>query len=171
MKKILCVLIAVIIATFCTVSVSAAEFSGYAGNNTEVGSGEIEINAYQYSHFNISIPETIDTSNMGSGEISVTDASLEDNFAIYVAVTNYDENYLIPMQHKTKPTITSKLSLSGNYSNYKRRDILARFTLGELADGNGTVRIGGNMVYDAPAGEYSGTVTYSISCTENTDGY
>lgn len=174
MKKIfsviLCMILVVIFSISCTFSVAATEIyqGGYdealSGENT----GEIAVTAHQYSRYSISIPETLDT-NDTHGEIIVSNASLEEGKVIFVSVTNMDDDYTIPVTHKTKSGVTGKIAIGGNYGNAQHRDIICKFDGAELEQSNGTqsVNIHTNIVGQPEAGEYEGTVCYAVSCMED----
>lgn len=162
-KKMLCVVISVlIITTLISASVvtsSATEFAGYSQN---VGNGEIAVTSHQYSHFYISIPESMDTAT--GGEIRVTDVNLEDDYAIKVAITNLNANHCIEMSHKTKQGVTAQMTLTGNYGYNLDPNTIVKFTGNDIVNGEAVSSLYGTLNYNAPAGEYEGTVTYSIEC-------
>lgn len=177
MKKffsvILCMILVVIFSISCTFSVAATEIyqGGYdealSGENT----GEIVVTAHQYSRYSISIPETLDTSDT-DGEIIVSNASLEEGKVIFVSVTNMDDDYTIPVTHKTKSGVTGKIAIGGNYGNAQRRDIICRFLGSELENNNGTdsANVHINIVGQPEAGEYEGVITYAVTCVDNPNG-
>lgn len=172
MKKILsivmCTILVVALCIGCTFNVAATEIyqGGYdealSGENT----GEITVTAHQYSRYNISIPESIDTSDIDGAEIIVSNASLEDGKSIFVSVTNMDDDYTIPVTHKTKSGVTGKIAIGGNYGNAQHRNVICKFDGAELEASNGvqSVSIHANIVGQPVAGEYEGTITYSVSC-------
>ena len=108
MKKMICVVLTLIMLLAFTVSVNAEEFSEF-GNNSGENTGEMTVRAFQYSRYMISIPDTIDTTNINGDEIAVSDASLESGLSLYVQVTNMDEDFLVPVTHKVKEGVTAKL--------------------------------------------------------------
>lgn len=171
MKKVICMLIAVLMVIGCAVSVSAAEFyQGGYDNSYPQDTGEITVTAHQYSRYTISIPETLDTADMNGGEVTVSNASLENGMSIFVAVTNMESDYTIPVTHKAKEGVTAKVAIGGNYGNATHRDIICKFDGAELESNNGemTSQIRTNIVGQPEAGEYEGTITYAISCVPNT---
>lgn len=170
MKKFICMLIAVLMVISCIASVSAAEFSQGGYDNTyPENTGEITVTAHQYSRYTISIPETLDTADMNGGDVTVSNASLEDGMSIFVSVTNMESDYTIPVTHKTKDGVTAKVAIGGNYGNATHRDIICKFDGAELESNNGemTAQIHTNIVGQPEAGEYEGTITYSVSCVPN----
>ena len=172
MKKffsvILCMILVVIFSISCTFSVVATEIyqGGYDESLSGENTGEITVTAHQYSRYNISIPESIDTSDIDGAEIIVSNASLEDGKSIFVSVTNMDDDYTIPVTHKTKSGVTGKIAIGGNYGNAQHRNVICKFDGAELEASNGvqSVSIHANIVGQPVAGEYEGTITYSVSC-------
>lgn len=175
MKKIfsviLCMILVVIFSISCTFSVAATEiYQGGYDNSYPEDTGEITVTAHQYSRYTISIPETLDTADMNGGDVTVSNASLEDGMSIFVSVTNMESDYTIPVTHKTKDGVTGKIAIGGNYGNAQHRNVICKFDGKELERNNGelTVQIHTNMVGQPEAGEYEGTITYSVSCISNT---
>ena len=167
MKKIICILIAMLMVISCVVSVSAAEFNqGGYDNSYPEDTGEITVTAHQYSRYTISIPETLDTADMNGGDVTVSNASLEDGMSIFVSVTNMESDYTIPVTHKTKDGVTGKIAIGGNYGNAQHRNVICKFDGAELERNNGemTVQVHTNIVGQPEAGEYEGVITYSVSC-------
>lgn len=177
MKKIfsivICTFLVVLFSISCTFNVAATEIyqGGYdealSGENT----GEITVTAHQYSRYSISIPETLDTNDMSS-EIIVSNASLEEGKVIFVSVTNMDDDFTIPVTHKTKSGVTGKIAIGGNYGNAQRRDIICKFDGAELENNNGTdsANVHINIVGQPEAGEYKGVITYAVTCVDNPNG-
>ena len=162
MKKIICLLMAVMLIVGCTFSASATEFNAY---NQNVGSGEIAVTSHLYSHFDISIPETLDTSV--GGEVAITNASIEDGYAIKVSVSNFNNRHCIEMTHKTQPNVTAEMTLRGNWGFNKEPDVIVKFTDDDIQNGSATSPLNANIDSRAVAGEYEGTVSYFIDCSED----
>lgn len=168
MKKIICMLIAVLMVISCAVSVSAAEFQGYDGqisNEQNQSNGSIAVESYVYSHFTLTIPETMDTSDPNSGEVTVSNASLEDDYVIKVGIDNLNENHKVTMNHKTKQGVTAEMTVNGNYSRMANDPDYSTVL---IFNDNGTSYLNCSMDFNAPAGGYEGTVMYTVNCVPST---
>ena len=172
MKKIIsiviCTILVALLVVICTFGVSAAEFQGYDGqisNEQNQSNGSIAVESYVYSHFTLTIPETIDTSDPNSGEVTVSNASLEDNYVIKVGIDNLNENHKVIMNHKTKQGVTAEMTVNGNFSRMANDP---DYNTVLIFDDNGTSCLNCSMDFNAPAGGYEGTVMYSVNCVPST---
>lgn len=172
MKKIfgviICTILVIALVFTCALSVAATEYQGYNGqisNEQNQSNGSITVESYVHSHFTLTIPETIDTSDPNSGEVTVSNASLEDNYVIKVGIDNLNENHRIVMNHKNKQGVTAEMTVSGNYSRMANDPDYSTVL---IFNDNGTSYLNCNIDYNAPAGGYEGVVTYSVNCCPNT---
>lgn len=172
MKKIfgviICTILVVALVVTCTLSVAATEYQSYNGqisNEQNQSNGSITVESYVHSHFTLTIPETIDTSDPNSGEVTVSNASLEDNYVIKVGIDNLNENHKVVMNHKTKQSVTAEMTVNGNYSRMANDPDYSTVL---IFNDNGTSYLNCSIDYSAPAGGYEGVVTYSVNCCPNT---
>ena len=91
MKKILVLCLTLVLLANCATTVFAME-------SPCSGSGESEVTAHLYSTYSISIPATIDA-NMGTAEVTVSQANLEEGYAINVYISNLNEKGGITLTH------------------------------------------------------------------------
>ena len=103
-------------------------------------------------------------SDPNSGEVTVSNASLEDNYVIKVGIDNLNENHRIVMNHKNKQGVTAEMTVSGNYSRMANDPDYSTVL---IFNDNGTFYLNCSIDYSAPAGGYEGVVTYSVNCCPN----
>lgn len=162
MKKALSVLAAITVAL-------SSSISAYAWNENEVegyvGYGQSTINAHAYSSFDVEIPAVIDLSEMGGGEVAISNADIDNGYQVEIYVTNLNENGKLNMNHTTKSGVTSELTLTGSEGELTAdAPILARFKDTDLESGYANYMFSGEMVSGSKAGNYSGVMMYSIFC-------
>ncbi len=84
MKKLIVSILAMVV--MASVSVTA-----FAAEDLSAGSGESEIKTHVYSHYSVTISDVIDLQNGDVGQVTISDAMVEDNYSVKVFVTNTEE--------------------------------------------------------------------------------
>jgi len=154
MKKLLAICLTLVLVATMTVPVFAYD-----------GTGESQITAHIYSHYNITIPATINA-DMGNGQVTITDASLEDGYKVDVFVVNADGNGAIVLTHENG-TNTIECSFNNLALNRPAGDgvPLVSFLPNEIStEGNATKEFGISVMHYGKAGNYTGTMQYAFSC-------
>lgn len=161
MKK----LIAIILAMVMTFSVSVTAF---AAEDLSAGSGESEIKTHVYSHYSITIPAVIDLRNGEIGQVTISDAMVEDNYNVKVFVTNTAEFGGIVLTH-SNGTATINCSLLNIENNMLANtdNPLVSFGNADLQQGTSTKYFDIQADNYGMPGDYSGIMQYSFECTPN----
>lgn len=166
MKRLITIILSMAILWITAVTAYAAE-----PWDTSSGTGESQIVAHVYSSYTITIPATINTNDGDQVPVTISTANLEDGYKVDVFVTNLEDNRLLlhhaskqydfisvsfvnveqnAMASDTTPLVTFKATETQEYGEYNKYFVLQ-------VDGFG-----------AAAGDYSGIMTYSFSCTPDT---
>lgn len=170
MKKIICLMIAIIMIIACTISVGATDYYGYdnnISNDQNSSSGTIEVSGHVYSHFTITIPEYISVENPNDGVVRATDVSLEDNYVINIGVDNLNDNNKITLTHTSDDSATTEMSINGNYTRLSgdTSNTIIQFTNNDFANGDSAEAwIACQLDGSAKAGDYQGVIMYSVAC-------
>lgn len=158
MKKILAICLSIVLFVNCAITAFASEVPCS-------GSGEAEITAHLYSGYLITIPATIDA-NLGTSEVTISQATLEEGYKVDVYVTNINDKDGITLTHSNG--VDEILCLLQNLTlNTTVTDTvpLVTFYATELTDiSTATKSFGMELMELGTPGEYSGTMTYSFSC-------
>lgn len=159
MKKILAICLSIFILANCTTTVFATE-------DPCSGSGEAEVTAHIYSGYLIAIPATINA-NTGTDEVTISQAALEDGYKVDVYVTNANSNGGITLTHTNGVNeilcVFENTTLGTTVSDTVP---LVTFYATELMDtSTATKSFGMELMELGIPGHYSGTMTYSFSCT------
>lgn len=158
MKKLLALLLSVVLMLSMSVHAFAYEIDDYYSE------GETTLQEYVYSSFNLVIPATIDLSQ-GNGEISVTDADFDAGYQLEVVVTNLTEDGYIEMTHTTKEGETAYCTLINVATQQmlnSTNPVLATIKDTDILNGSATAYFTGDIITKAAAGNYTGTMTYTI---------
>lgn len=161
MKKILALCLTLVLLMSCATTVFAVE-------DTCAGSGETEITAHVYSTYTISIPATIDLTEVVMGEVTIADANIESGYKVDVFATNLNNNGGITFTKidDAMYEITCMLTNIEQNMCVTAEVPLVSFYDTELTTwGSTATKYFDIQVPDyARAGYYSGTMTYSFSC-------
>lgn len=158
MKKLLALCLPLVLLANCATTAFAME-------SPCSGSGESEVTAHLYSTYSISIPATIDA-NIGTAEVIVTQANLEDGYAINVYISNLNENGGITLTHTngvdeilcTFQNTELNCAVGGNVP-------LVSFDYNIFSGTNTASKtFGMELLALSQPGVYSGTMTYYFSC-------
>lgn len=161
MRKIIAVLLSVAMLATMSVTAFAAEPDEFAG------SGQSEVFAHVYSHYQVNIPATIDLQEGNLSFIKLTDANIEDGYSVKVFCTNTDVNG-IRLKHETKENtfvICSIFNSNGELCDDETP--MATFTKSDVSENSAIKEIRLEPETWGIPGNYSGTLTYSFSCTDN----
>lgn len=162
MKKILALCLSVVMLLSLSTTAFAAEIW-----DESAGSGETEVYAHIYSSYFISIPATIDLRNGEQGEITLTDANIEEGYEVNVYCTNIFENG-IRLYHTVDSNIgiTCVLTDVDNTIQYTSETPLATFVQDDFSQGAITKYFGLHLMDDlSKAGDYVGVMEYSFECS------
>ncbi len=161
MKK----LIAIIMAMVLMLSISVTAF---AAEDLSAGSGETEIKSHVYSHYSITIPATIDLCNGEIGQVTISDAMIEDNYSVKVFVTNIEEFGGIKLAH-TNGTYSINCSLLNTENNMlaNLENPLVSFENSDLQQGVSTKYFDIQAENYGMPGDYTGIMQYSFECQPN----
>lgn len=158
MKKLLTLCLTLVLLANCATTAFALE-------SPCSGSGESVVTAHLYSTYTISIPATIDA-NMGTAEVTVSQANLEDGYAINVYISNLNEKGGITLTHTNGTdeilcmfqNTELNCAVGGNVP-------LVSFGAGSFYGTDTAAKTFGMELYElSKPGDYSGTMTYYFSC-------
>ena len=161
MRKILALCLSLVMLATCTTTAFAYEDSC-------AGSGETEILAHLYSTYSISIPATIDLTAGMTGEVTIIDANIEYGYKVDVYVTNLNQFGAVTLTHTSDSTSMIDCMLTNIEQNLCATSEvpLVTFFDSELtAFGTATKYFGLDVAPFGLAGQYTGTMTYSFSCS------
>lgn len=158
MKKLLALCLTLALLANCATTAFASEVPCS-------GSGEAEVTAHIYSGYLITIPATIDA-NTGTGEVTISQATLEEGYKVDVYVTNANDNGGITLTHTNGVDeilcVFQNTTLGTTVSSTVP---LVTFYATELVDtSTATKSFGMELMLLSTPGQYSGTMTYSFSC-------
>lgn len=162
MKKILALCLSIVMLLSFSTTAFAAEYW-----DESAGSGETEVYAHIYSSYSISIPATIDLRNGEQGEITLTDANIEEGYEVNVYCTNIFENG-IRLYHTVDSNIgiTCVITNVENTIQYNSETPLATFVQNDFANGAITKYFGLHLMDNiSKAGDYVGVMEYSFECS------
>lgn len=162
MKKILALCLSIIMVLSLSTTALAAEYW-----DESAGNGETEVHAHIYSSYSISIPATINLSNGEQGAVTLSDANIEEGYAVNVYCTNIHENG-IRLQHINDATssVVCVLTDVDNSIQYTSETPLVTFVQKDFENGEITKYFGMHIMDNiGKAGEYVGTMQYSFECT------
>ena len=159
MKKFIALFLA--LALLASLSVTA-----FAAEDEYAGTGESTVYAHVYSQYNITIPATIDLREGEQGEVTLSNASLEEGYAVNVYVTNKSGNG-ISLMH-TNGISTVECMLTNIELNMQASDTtpLVSFKLSDIPQDSSTAIKYFELStekYGMP-GDYSGTLQYRFVC-------
>ena len=144
-----------ILALILTASVSVTAFA----EDLSAGSGEIEIQAHIYSHYTISIPEIIDLRNGDMGEVTISDADIEDGYSVKVFLTNATSPNGITLTH-TNGISTIECSIINIEEN-----TIATENIPIVSFANSDIKYFSLQPETfGKAGDYIGTMQYRFEC-------
>lgn len=161
MKK----LIAIIMAMVLMLSISVTAF---AAEDLSAGSGETEIKSHVYSHYSITIPATIDLCNGEIGQVTISDAMIEDNYSVKVFVTNTEQFGGILLKHSngTDSINCSLLNIENNMLANSENPLVS-FANSDIEQGTATKYFDIQVENYGTPGDYSGIMQYSFECLPN----
>ena len=161
LKKILALCMAVMMIATCTTTAFAYE-------DSSAGSGETQILAHVYSSYLITIPATIDLSQTTSGEVTISEANIEDGYKVDVYITNLNQGGTLTLKNVSDDSFTIDCTFTNSEMDTAVfTDIpLVTFYDTELDVGYQTATKYFDIQVNASgiAGDYEGTMTYSFSC-------
>lgn len=161
MKKIFALYLSIIMLLSLSTTAFAAEYW-----DESAGNGESEVYAHIYSSYSISIPATIDLSNGEQGAVTLSDANIEEGYAVNVYCTNIYENG-IRLQHVKDATssVVCVITDTDNRIQYTSEMPLVTFVQSDFENGEITKYFGMHLMDNiGKAGEYVGTMQYSFEC-------
>lgn len=159
MKKVVSIILALALI---------ASFSSMVYADDSAGSGESQIYAHVYSSYTITIPATIDLRNGENGVVTISDASIEEGYAVNVYVTNSDVNGVIYLRHADGISSISCQILNEEGSFATEETPLVSFAASDIQAATATKNFTLQADTFGIAGEYSGTMTYSFRCEPTT---
>ncbi len=161
MKKLIASILAMVV--MASVSVTA-----FAAEDLSAGSGESEIKTHVYSHYSITIPAVIDLQNGEVGQVTISDAMVEDNYSVKVFVTNTEEFGGISLTHSngTDSINCSLLNIENNMLANTENPLVS-FGNADLQQGTATKYFDIQAENYGMPGDYSGIMQYSFECTPN----
>lgn len=162
MRKAVSIILALALIASFTSMVYADDLSA--------GSGETEITAHIYSAYTITIPATINLDYGENGEVTISNANLENGYSVYVYLTNGNAEGYVPLTHTDgASTIYGRVVFgAGEFANSNTP--FASFTSDEVAGQESVTKYFNFQVdnYDGAPGIYTGTMTYSFCCEPTT---
>ena len=158
MKKLLALCLTIVLLANCATTAFAME-------SPCSGSGESVVTAHLYSTYIISIPATIDA-NMGTAEVTVSQANLEDGYAINVYISNLNEYGGITLTHENGVDQIQCLFQNTEMNCALGGGVPLVSFDSALFSGTDTAAktFGMELAGLSEPGEYSGTMTYYFSC-------
>lgn len=161
MKKIISMIIA--LAFIASISVTA-----FAAEDMYAGNGETQIQAHVYSRYSISIPATIDLRNGDMGEVTISDADIEDDYSVKVFLTNATSPNGITLTH-TNGMSTIECSIINIEENTIANENIpiVSFTNSDIEQGTGIKYFSLQPENYGKAGDYNGTMQYRFECLPN----
>lgn len=159
MKKIFALLFSAAMLATMSITAFAAETDGSAG------SGQSEVLAHVYSSYNITIPATIDLRNGNESYVEISNANIEDGYTVKVFCSNTDVNG-IRLYHDTKENTSITCSIfNSNGEMCDATTPMAVFTSSDISEGTGAKNITLEPETTGVPGNYSGTLEYTFSCS------
>lgn len=165
MKKLLTVMLSMVILWIVCVTSYAAE-----PWDTSAGAGESQILTHVYSSYTITIPATINTNDGDQVPVTISNANLEDGYKVDVFVTNLENNQL-SLHHASSQYDFINVGFVNTELDAMASDTtpLVTFHAAETTSGDFSKYFAVQVdAFGAVAGNYSGTMTYSFSCTPET---
>ena len=159
MKKILARCLSVVMLLSLSTTAFAAEYW-----DESAGKGETEVHAHIYSSYSISIPAAINLSNGEQGAVTLSDANIEEGYAVNVYCTNIHENG-IRLQHVKDATssVVCVLTDVDNSIQYTSETPLVTFVQNDFENGEITKYFGMHLMDNiGKAGEYVGTMAVFV---------
>ncbi len=164
MKKLLALCLTIILLANCAITAFAYEDSC-------AGSGETEILAHLYSTYSISIPATIDLTTGTTGEVTIIDANIESGYKVDVFATNLNQSGAVSLTHITDSTSKIDCILTNIELNMCASSEVPLVTFYDTEFTTYSTATKYFELLVAPfglAGQYTGTMTYSFSCSPYT---
>lgn len=156
MKKLLAICLSLILVASFATPVFAYE-----------GTGEVEITAHVPSTYSITIPATMDA-YMGSGEVTINGANLEDNYQVDVFVLNVNGVGEIPLTHTNGVDKVICVLRNRELGTINETTPLVSFSAEEMQDTYTKTKYFDMEVLNVgKAGRYSGTMVYAFYCAES----
>lgn len=151
------------LAFMASISVTA-----FAAEDMYAGNGETQIKAHVYSRYSISIPATIDLRNGDMGEVTISDADIEDGYSVKIFLTNATSPNGITLTH-TNGMSTIECSIFNIEENTIATENIpiVSFTDSDIEQGTGTKYFSLQPETFGKAGDYSGTMQYRFECLPN----
>lgn len=158
MKKIVSMFVAVLLLMSVSVTAFAEDMSS--------GNGESQVYAHLYSRYTVSIPATIDLRNGDIGEVTITDASVEDGYSVKVFASNLTTDGGITLTHTNGTSTINCILINTEKNTNVTNDVpLVSFTSENIEQGVTTKYFSLEPESFGKAGDYSGTLQYSFSCS------
>lgn len=160
MKKVISMILALILMASVSVTAFAEDLSA--------GGGETEIQAHIYSHYTISIPEIIDLRNGDMGEVTISDADIEDGYSVKVFLSNATSPNGITLTHTNgiSTIVCSIINIEENTIATENIPIVS-FANSDIEQRAGTKYFSLQPETFGKAGDYSGIMQYSFECLPN----
>lgn len=162
MRKAVSIILALALIASFTSMVYADDLSA--------GSGETEITAHIYSTYTITIPATINLDSGENGQVTISNANLEDGYAVNVYMTNGNDQGLVTLYHTDGVHSITGQVIFGSGQIADDTTPFASFSSAEVA-GEESVTKYFNIQVDTltgTPGNYTGTMTYSFRCEPTT---
>ncbi len=161
MKKLIAVIMAMVLMSSVSVTAFAAE-------DFSAGSGETQIMTHVYSHYSITIPATIDLRNGETGQVTVSDANIEDGYSVNVFVSNTEEFGGIRLIHKDgSSSINCSFLNTENNMLANSENPLVSFANSDIEQGTATKQFDIQAETYGTPGDYSGIMQYFFECSPN----
>lgn len=163
MKKIFALVLSIVMILSCSVTAFAYE-------DTYAGSGELEITGHIYSHYNITIPATINIKDTPICEVTVNDGYIEEGYSLDVFVTNLNDSGFLSLKHVTDQYASAECSVlryegDSTVNVTTPNEPIVSFTASDFPSGTSCVKYFGlEMSQWGTPGDYTGTMKYSFSC-------
>ncbi len=151
------------------ISSSTTAFAADLGDEY-AGSGETEIYAHLYSSYQISIPATIDLRNGEQGAVTISSANLESGYVVNVYCTNLTDGgiRLYNASNSLNSIICSIVDIYNNCNIADATTPIVTFSASEISEESLTKYFGLEIMDTwGAAGDYTGTMQYSFSCTQD----
>ena len=158
MKKLIAFIMAM--ALFCSISVTAFAEDSSAGN------GQSEIRTHIYSSYNITIPAVIDLANGNRADVELTNAMLEDGYAINVYLSDTEPSGGIRLMH-TNGIDSIECTFSNIESNMMASNVnpLVTFNKSDIVESTSTKQFEINAETMGIPGNYTGIMNYTFECS------
>lgn len=161
MKRLIIVVAAITLV--CAMSL------GVYANDAYSGTGESTVKAHVDSRYYITIPATIDLSNGEQGQVTISDASLEDGATVKVLLVDNEDPNGITLYHSSGLSyISIPCSISNENGELAVGDTpIASFTNSDLTENTATKYFTLTADTFGKPGDYSGTMHYRFELTNN----